>query len=62
MPAYVIYPLDSDRDVFTSAIDIMHSLAASKSATKSKPAATKRIRRTAPLGGERLPATYRVFR
>jgi LysR family transcriptional regulator, flagellar master operon regulator len=37
MPAYVVYPVDSEREVIASAIDIMHRLA--NSATKSKTAA-----------------------
>lgn len=36
VPAYVVYPVDSEREVIASAIDIMHRLASS--ATKSKTA------------------------
>lgn len=43
VPAYVVYPVDSEREVIASAIDIMHRLASS--ATKSK-AAVKPVRRT----------------
>ncbi|CKZ43704.1 Uncharacterised protein [Mycobacterium tuberculosis] len=43
MPAYVVYPVDSEREVIASAIDIMHRLASS--ATKSKTAA-KPVKRT----------------
>lgn len=45
MPAYVAYPLDSDREVFASAVDIMHSVAAAKTTAKSKPAAARRSSR-----------------
>lgn len=34
MPAYVVYPLDSEREIFGSAIDIMHSIMTAK--TKGK--------------------------
>jgi len=43
VPAYVVYPVDSEREVIASAIDIMHRLASS--ATKSKTAA-KPVKRT----------------
>ena len=43
VPAYVFYPVDSEREVIASAIDIMHRLASS--ATKSKTAA-KPVKRT----------------
>lgn len=42
IPAYVVYPVDTDREPISSAIDIMHRLA---TATKSK-IATKPIKRT----------------
>jgi DNA-binding transcriptional LysR family regulator len=41
MPAYVVYPLDSERDVFASAIDIMHRLATSKTMAKNGARSTK---------------------
>jgi len=31
MPAYVVYPVERDRDLFGSAIEIMHQTANSKS-------------------------------
>lgn len=43
VPAYVVYPIDSEREVIASAIDIMHRLASS--AAKSK-AAAKPVKRT----------------
>jgi LysR family transcriptional regulator, flagellar master operon regulator len=46
MPAYVVYPLECDRDLFGSALEIMHRIADPKATTKAgrrtaKPAARK---------------------
>ena len=46
MPAYVVYPLDSERDVFASAIDIMHRIATSKTMAKNGARSTKGAIRT----------------
>jgi hypothetical protein len=46
MPAYVIYPLDSERDVFASAIEIMHGIATLKTMAKNGAQLTKRAIRT----------------
>ncbi len=46
MPAYVVYPLDSERDVFASAIEIMHRIVASKTMAKNGARSTKGAIRT----------------
>jgi DNA-binding transcriptional LysR family regulator len=42
MPAYAVYPLDSDREIFADAVEIMHSIAASKAAPRNGVRSTKR--------------------
>jgi LysR family transcriptional regulator, flagellar master operon regulator len=46
MPAYVVYPLEYDRDLFGSALEIMHRMASPQTKTATgkraaKPAAQK---------------------
>jgi DNA-binding transcriptional LysR family regulator len=43
MPAYVVYPLDSDREVLRSAVAIIHQIADATAKTKSRFRPTKRI-------------------
>ncbi|ABE64372.1 transcriptional regulator, LysR family [Nitrobacter hamburgensis X14] len=42
MPAYVVYPLEGDRDLFVSAVEIMHQVANSNPKTASGAKTTKR--------------------
>lgn len=42
MPAYVVYPLDSEREIFGSAIDIMHSIMTAKTKGKNGTRPVKR--------------------
>jgi LysR family transcriptional regulator, flagellar master operon regulator len=42
MPAYVVYPLDSEREIFGSAIDIMHSIMTNKTKGKNSTRPVKR--------------------
>jgi DNA-binding transcriptional LysR family regulator len=45
VPAYVVYPVDSERDVIASAIEIMHQLAGSAAKNKAAAKPVKRIKR-----------------
>lgn len=46
MPAYVVYLLDYDRDLFGIAIEIMHRIASSKATTPVRKKLLRRSRRT----------------
>jgi LysR family transcriptional regulator, flagellar master operon regulator len=46
MPAYVVYPLDCDRDLFGIALEIMHGVANSKATTTVARNPSRRSRRT----------------
>jgi len=46
MPAYVVYPLDCDRDLFGIALEIMHGIASSKATTTVRNKPLRRSRRT----------------
>jgi DNA-binding transcriptional LysR family regulator len=45
MPAYVVYPLDCDRDLFGIALEIMHEVANPKARTRAGKKAAKRVGR-----------------
>ena len=45
MPAYVVYPLDCDRDLFGIALEIMHGIASSKATTTVRRKPSRRSRR-----------------
>jgi DNA-binding transcriptional LysR family regulator len=58
MPAYVVYPLDCDRDLFGIALEIMHGLAKPKGRARSRKTPAKRTRRLASSGAAQMRGRF----